>query len=83
MASVTWTGLTQQLEQSKEKLSKLEMSMLDHPYNKVISDILSPKYGDYIVLKGAIIRERTYIDWLVECINEIEICSVNYSCFFN
>lgn len=61
-----------QLDQRQEKLKKLEETMSQHPYSKVISDVISPIYGDYIVLKGAIMRERTYIDWLVECIKEIE-----------
>lgn len=63
-----------QLDQRKEKLEKLESTMIEHPYASVISDIVSPEYGDYIVLKGAIMRERTYIDWLEECITEIETC---------
>jgi len=61
-----------QLDQRKEKLEKLETSMAQHPYASKISDVLSPLYGDYIVLKGAIMRERTYIDWLAGCIQEIE-----------
>jgi DNA-binding PadR family transcriptional regulator len=61
-----------QLDQRKEKLEKLEMTMSQHPYAKGISEVISPLYGDYIVLKGAIMRERTYIDWLLECIKEIE-----------
>lgn len=63
-----------QLDQRQEKLGKLEATMLQHPYARTISDVISPLYGDYIVLKGAIMRERTYIDWLVECIKEIENC---------
>lgn len=61
-----------QLEQRKEKLEKLEATMTQHPYARIISDVISPMYGDYIILKSAIMRERTYIDWLVECIKEIE-----------
>ncbi|MPW26841.1 PadR family transcriptional regulator [Alkalibaculum sp. M08DMB] len=61
-----------QLDQRKEKLKKLEATMIEHPYAKGIIDIVTPEYGDYIVLKGAIMREITYIDWLTECINEIK-----------
>ncbi|MBP1764313.1 MAG: putative transcriptional regulator [Firmicutes bacterium] len=60
-----------QLKQRKEKLAKLEASMAEHPYAKTVSAVISPLYGDYIVLKGAIMRERTYIDWLTDCIAEI------------
>ncbi|MBP2627495.1 MAG: putative transcriptional regulator [Firmicutes bacterium] len=63
-----------QLDLRKEKLEKLETTMIEHPYARIISDVISPLYGDYIVLKGAIMRERTYIDWLLECIKEIENC---------
>ena len=63
-----------QLDLRKEKLEKLETTMTQHPYARIISDVISPMYGDYIVLKGAIMRERTYIDWLLECIKEIKNC---------
>ena len=69
-----------QLDQRKEKLAKLEAAMLQHPYAKNIADIISPLYGDYIVLKGAIMRERTNIDWLTQCIKEIEKAKKN--CFY-
>lgn len=61
-----------QLEQRRERLTKLKSTMAEHPYSKGISDIFSPLYGDYIVLKGAIMRESTYIDWLEDCIQEIK-----------
>ncbi|AET69298.1 putative transcriptional regulator [Desulfosporosinus orientis DSM 765] len=61
-----------QLDLRKEKLERLEATMAQHPYSKTISDVFSPLYGDYIVLKSAIMRERTYIDWLLDCIKEIE-----------
>ncbi|MFZ7120172.1 MAG: PadR family transcriptional regulator [Eubacteriaceae bacterium] len=63
-----------QLGLRKEKLEKLETTMSQHPYSKVISNVVSQEYGDYIVLKGAIMREHTYIDWLKECIKEIKSC---------
>lgn len=61
-----------QLDQRKEKLRKLEISMSEHPFARAIENVFSPEYGDYIVLKGAIMRERTHIDWLLECIKDIE-----------
>jgi hypothetical protein len=35
------------------------------------SSKISPEFCDYLVLKGAIMREKTYISWLKECIAEI------------
>lgn len=46
--------------------------MRQHPYTKVISNVVSQEYGDYIVLKGAVMREHSYIKWLEECIKEIK-----------
>lgn len=60
-----------QLDQRKVKMAKLEKTMSKHPYAKKIGDVKSPLYGDYIVLKGAIMREKTYVDWLAECLSEI------------
>ncbi|MBD7911296.1 MULTISPECIES: PadR family transcriptional regulator [Clostridium] len=58
-----------QLDKRTEKLQNLEEYI-----NKLsdIDDISSPKFGDYIVLKGAILREKSYIEWLEYCINKIE-----------
>ncbi|MDT8903454.1 PadR family transcriptional regulator [Anaeroselena agilis] len=61
-----------QLDQRKTKLAKLEETMRQHPYSREVEEILSPLYGDYIVLKGAIMRERAYVAWLLECMREIE-----------
>ena len=38
---------------------------------KDISKVSSPYFGDYIVLNGAIMREKSYIDWLDDCIKKI------------
>ena len=35
--------------------------------NKDISKVSSPYFGDYIVLNGAIMRKKSYIDWLEDC----------------
>ena len=37
---------------------------------KDISKVSSPYFGDYIVLNGAIMREKSYIDWLDDCIKK-------------
>lgn len=60
-----------QLKQRLEKLNKLEHTMSQHPYREKVGKIGTAKYGDYIVLKGAIMREKTYIQWLEECIDEM------------
>ncbi|NNU75268.1 PadR family transcriptional regulator [Clostridium estertheticum] len=38
-----------------------------------ISKVSSPRFGDYIVLNGAIMREKAYIDWVQDCIIKISI----------
>ena len=38
---------------------------------KDISKLSSPNFGDYIILNGAIMREKTYIEWIKDCIMEI------------
>ncbi|MDS0524796.1 PadR family transcriptional regulator [Clostridium sp. SHJSY1] len=58
-----------QLEKRKEKLQILEQYIINL---SDIDEISSPKFGDYIVLKGAILREKSYIEWLEFCINKIE-----------
>ena len=61
-----------QLKQRQEKLKKLETTMLDHPFAESVVNVFSPEYGDYIVLKGAIMREQAHVGWLLDCIREIE-----------
>jgi transcriptional regulator, PadR family len=60
-----------QLAQRQEKLEKLQNNMQILLDSKDISKIQSPEYGDYIVLKSAIKREKSYIEWLNECIEEV------------
>ena len=38
---------------------------------KDVSKMSSPQFGDYIVLNGAIMREKAYIEWLEDCIKKI------------
>lgn len=60
-----------QLSQRQQKLAKLQNNMELLLANKDISKIQSPEYGDYIVLKSAIKREKSYLEWLNECIEEV------------
>lgn len=60
-----------QLSQRQKKIAVLENTMASQPcfLNKCVK--LTPEYCDYLVLKGAIMREKTYIRWLEECIADI------------
>jgi len=60
-----------QLSQRQQKLAKLQNNMELLLASKDISRIQSPEYGDYIVLKSAIKREKSYLEWLNECIEEV------------
>jgi DNA-binding PadR family transcriptional regulator len=60
-----------QLDQRHKKLAILEGTMSTHPLATGPKNIKSPLYGDYVVLKGAIMREQTYIQWLQECLQEL------------
>ncbi len=33
----------------------------------------TPEHGDYLVLQGAILREKAYLDWLELCLREIPV----------
>lgn len=59
------------LSKHSERLEYLENSMEELLKTKDISKVSSPYFGDYIVLNGAIIREKSYIDWLDDCIKKI------------
>lgn len=59
------------LNKHSERLEFLENSMEELLKTKDVSKISSPSFGDYIVLNGAIMRERNYIDWLNDCIKKI------------
>jgi DNA-binding PadR family transcriptional regulator len=60
-----------QLKQRQEKLAKLQSNMRILLDSKDISAIRTPEYGDYIVLKSAIMREKMYVNWILECVEEI------------
>lgn len=59
------------LSKHSERLEYLENSMEELLKTKDISQVSSPYFGDYIVLNGAIMREKSYIDWLEDCIKKI------------
>lgn len=59
------------LDKHSKRLDYLEKSMDKLLKQKDISKVASPEFGDYIVLKGAVMRERAYVEWLKDCINEI------------
>ncbi len=59
------------LNKHSERLEYLESSMEELLKNKDVSKVSSPNFGDYIVLNGAIMREKSYIDWLNDCIKKI------------
>lgn len=58
--------LTNQLKQHEERLTFL-LSQIER-YDTVPL-VNSPEFGDYIVLDGAILRERATLQWLDHCIN--------------
>lgn len=59
------------LNKHSEKLEHLQDSMKELLKTENIPKVSSPKFGDYIVLNGAIMRENTYLDWLSDCIGKI------------
>ncbi|NLM21932.1 MAG: PadR family transcriptional regulator [Peptococcaceae bacterium] len=59
---------TAQLEKHQKKLAVLQSAMKNLLETKDISNVISEEFGDYIVLKGAIMREQAYVDWLNECL---------------
>ena len=54
-----------------EKLEYLENHMAELLKSDDISKVSSPRFGDYIILNGAIMREKTYIEWIEDCIKKI------------
>lgn len=59
--------LEQQLIKRNSKLKFLNTAF--NTYEGSIPDLNSPEFGDYMVLDGAISRERAYIDWINRYIN--------------
>jgi hypothetical protein len=59
------------LQKHTERLEYLENSMEELLKKKDISKVSAPGFGDYLVLNGALMRERAYIDWINDCIKRI------------
>lgn len=55
-----------------EKLEYLNSYMKELLKTTDISKPSSKGFGDYIVLKGAIMREKTYVQWIEDCLNMIK-----------
>jgi len=54
--------LEQQLIKRNEKLHFLNNVL--YTYEDTIPDLSTPDFGDYMVLDGAILREKAYIEWI-------------------
>ncbi|MBU3155718.1 PadR family transcriptional regulator [Clostridium estertheticum] len=54
-----------------KRLEYLENTMKELLKINDISKVSSPRFGDYIVLNGAIMREKAYIEWIEDCIKKI------------
>ncbi len=75
--------LESQLQQHKKRLDSLSITMEQYP---TVPSLGTDRFGDFIVLEGAIMRERNYIQWIKRCIwycknkkNEEEIKQLDYS----
>jgi DNA-binding PadR family transcriptional regulator len=59
-----------QLIKRNKKLQFLNDVM--NEYDRTIPDVISPEFGDYMVLEGAILREQSYIEWINRCLNRLK-----------
>lgn len=64
--------LENQMSQHLKRLNTLNKTA--EQYNQV-PDVNTDRFGDYIVLRGGIMREQTTIAWLQEC---IDLCNSEY-----
>ena len=60
--------LESQRRQHRERLQNLEEANRRFPEAPPPG---TPDHGDYLVLQGALLRERAYLDWLDLCLREI------------
>ena len=60
------THLTNQLQKHILKEQYLSDIMLDL-YHNTAPAIGTREFGDFMVLEGAIMREKSYIDWINDC----------------
>jgi len=62
--------LNRQLKKHTAKRQYLQ-DIMEHNYSNGAPDLLTPAYGDFMVLEGAILRENSYIQWLKNCLGRI------------
>lgn len=60
--------LESQREKHRERLQALEGMNQKFACHPAVS---TPEHGDYLVLQGAILREKAYLDWLELCLREM------------
>lgn len=59
------------LDKHSERLEYLERHLEKFSKTKDVSKVSSPSFGDYIVLNGAVMREKNYIGWIKDCLEKI------------
>lgn len=57
-------------ERQLDRIHKLEIRLASF---KEIPQKHSPELGDYLLIKGGILRETAYIDWLRECAEQYDV----------
>ena len=67
------THLTNQLQKHILKEQYLSDIMLDH--HNTAPAIGTREFGDFMVLEGAIMREKSYIDWINDCLRRCSTSS--------
>lgn len=65
-------ALEDQIEKRSLKLQRLVHNMQENRQNSTYGQIYDKELGDYLVLCGAISREKDYIAWLRFCMETIE-----------
>lgn len=68
--------LTNQLHKHVLKEQHLA-DMMMHDYNNTAPTIGTKEFGDFMVLEGAIMREKSYIDWLEDCLKRCSASSAD------
>lgn len=64
--------LLDQIDKHTTKLLHLS-GMMEQHHKNTVPPAGTAERGDYMVLKGAIMRETNYIDWLKECLSLLEL----------
>ena len=70
------THLTNQLQKHILKEQYLSDMMQEH-HNNIAPAIGTREFGDFMVLEGAIMREKSYIDWLRDCLSRCSASSAD------